>query len=46
MAYFKAAMAYHGLPFGHMREPALDLTDAEVEALRSQLSAYHAKYTV
>jgi len=39
MAIFKAVMHKNGLPFGHMRAPALDLNNDE---LRSYLSAYEA----
>jgi dihydrodipicolinate synthase/N-acetylneuraminate lyase len=39
MAIFKAVMHKNGLPFGHMRAPALDLNNDE---LRSYLGAYEA----
>lgn len=44
MAYFKAAMQHNGLPLGHMRAPALDLSEPEREALFSKLDAYVKRY--
>lgn len=44
MAIFKAAMAHHGLPFGHMRPPALDLTQEERADLFRNLDEYHRLY--
>ncbi len=44
MAIFKAAMHYNGLPFGHMRAPALDLTSSETNSLIEKLIAYQKKW--
>lgn len=44
MAYFKTAMERNGLPLGHMRAPALDLTEQERQALFAKLDAYDKKY--
>lgn len=44
MAIFKAAMEYKGLPFGHMRAPALDLTQKERELLFAELGKYSARW--
>lgn len=44
MAYFKTAMEYNGLPLGHMRAPALDLTKEEKDALLEKLAKYQKTY--
>lgn len=44
MAIFKAAMAHHGLPLGHMRAPALDLEAKECADLYRKLDEYHRLY--
>jgi 4-hydroxy-tetrahydrodipicolinate synthase len=44
MAMFKAAMAHHGLPLGHMRAPALDLMPEECADLYRKLDEYHSLY--
>jgi 4-hydroxy-tetrahydrodipicolinate synthase len=44
MAIFKAAMENNGLPFGHMRAPALDLTEEEKKVLCVKLDDYNKKY--
>ena len=44
MAYFKTAMEYNGLPLGHMRAPALDLSKEEKDALLEKLAKYQKTY--
>lgn len=44
MAYFKTAMEYNGLPLGHMRAPALDLSKEEKDALLEKLAKYQETY--
>jgi len=44
MAIFKRVMAYNGLPFSHMRAPALDLTDAERQALEKEIDGYNKRW--
>jgi 4-hydroxy-tetrahydrodipicolinate synthase len=40
MAYFKAALAYRGIPAGHMRAPQLDLLEEEKAELIQQLKKF------
>jgi len=44
MAMFKSAMHYNGLPMGHMRAPALDLTKEEEGKLLTDLAAYQKRW--
>lgn len=44
MAIFKAAMEHKGLPLGHMRAPALDLTQKERELLFVELDKYSSRW--
>ena len=40
MSIFKNILSFRGVTGGHMRKPLLDLTDAQVEALRESVKPY------
>lgn len=44
MAYFKAALAFHGIGSSYMRAPALDLTAEEKKPFLEELGAFDKRY--
>lgn len=44
MAYFKSALKLRGLDAGHVRKPLLDLSEEQLQQLKSKIEIYIEKY--